>query len=62
VQHPTWTCPTCGPDAELEQPPCIDGHSEDGGECPEWACVQCGTALLSGDLAPAASTVLLRVA
>ncbi|QXJ20556.1 hypothetical protein AGRA3207_001287 [Actinomadura graeca] len=34
----------------FEQPPCPDGH---GGECPERACVECGTAVLVG-LLPAA--------
>ncbi|WP_169806820.1 hypothetical protein [Actinomadura macra] len=29
----------------FEQPPCPDGH---GGECPERACVECGTAVLVG--------------
>ena len=29
---------------EFVQPPCADGHTDDGGECPEWACADCGTA------------------
>ncbi|MFA1545493.1 hypothetical protein [Actinomadura chokoriensis] len=29
----------------FEQPPCPDGH---GAECPERACVECGTAILVG--------------
>ncbi|MFA1538808.1 hypothetical protein [Actinomadura monticuli] len=29
----------------FEQPPCLDGH---GGQCPERACVECGTAVLVG--------------
>jgi hypothetical protein len=28
----------------------VDGHTEDGGECPEWACADCGAALLIGIL------------
>ncbi|TDB84119.1 hypothetical protein E1264_25785 [Actinomadura sp. KC216] len=29
----------------FEQPPCPDGHGE---ECPERACVECGTAVMVG--------------
>jgi hypothetical protein len=47
-------CPTCDDDRAFVQPPCADGHTADGGECPEWACADCGTALLSGVLPPAA--------
>jgi hypothetical protein len=45
----TLPCPTCGEDTDFEQPTCIDGHTEDGGACPEWACIECGTALVVGD-------------
>ena len=41
-------CPTCEDVVEFVQPPCADGHTDDGGECPEWACTDCGTALVSG--------------
>ena len=34
------------------QPPCVDGHTDDGGECPEWVCADCGTALVIGDAVP----------
>ena len=44
----TLPCPTCGEDTDFEQPPCTDGHTTDGGECPEWVCTECGTALLGG--------------
>ena len=37
-------CPSCGDERDFVQPPCIDGHTADGGECPEWACADCGTA------------------
>jgi hypothetical protein len=30
---------------------CIDGHTADGGECPEWACADCGCAVITGDAA-----------
>jgi hypothetical protein len=44
----TEHCPTCDDVREFVQPPCVDGHTADGGECPEWACADCGTALLIG--------------
>ena len=46
-----WPCPACGEDAEFVQPPCTDGHTEDGAECPEWACADCGTAIVTGGAA-----------
>ena len=46
----TEHCPACGDDREFTQPPCADGHTDDGAECPEWACADCGTALLIGVL------------
>ncbi|GAB3362048.1 hypothetical protein [Modestobacter lapidis] len=52
MEHPTWPCPTCGQDTQFEQPACPDGHTDDGGECPEWACVECGTAFMSGGVVP----------
>jgi hypothetical protein len=38
-------CPDCGRDAEFERPPCQDGHA---GDCPEWCCVDCGSAVVIG--------------
>ncbi len=38
-------CPTCARPRLFEQPPCSDGH---GVDCPERACVECGTALILG--------------
>lgn len=38
-------CPGCRDERAFEQPPCMDGH---GVDCPEWVCVDCGTALLVG--------------
>jgi hypothetical protein len=43
VREMTYHCPTCQGTRVFEQPPCADGH---GADCPEWACVDCGTALL----------------
>ncbi len=39
-------CPSCHDERAFVQPPCLDGH---GGDCPELACVDCGTAILLGD-------------
>ena len=50
VTDQQWPCPTCAQETVFEQPSCVDGHTEDGGECPEWACVDCGTALVIGDV------------
>jgi hypothetical protein len=52
-------CPTCGDDTDFVQPPCVDGHTEGGAECPEWACVACGTAIVTGGAAvlPVAAAV-----
>jgi hypothetical protein len=57
-----WHCTTCGEDTEFEQPTCVDGHTEDGGDCPEWACVHCGTALIVGDVRPEAAVAWQRAA
>lgn len=36
-------CPNCDRDCLAETPPCADGH---GDQCPDRACVECGTALV----------------
>jgi hypothetical protein len=54
----TEDCPTCDDVRAFVQPPCADGHAEDGGECPEWACADCGTALLIGALPVTAAAYL----
>ena len=46
----SWPCPPCGEVRDFVQPPCADGHTDDGGECPEWICVDCGTAVVAGDV------------
>lgn len=48
-------CFTCGDERMFEQPPCEDGHGE---ECPERACVDCGSAVLVGP--PPAVTAPVR--
>lgn len=44
----TELCPACDELRDFVQPPCADGHTDEGGECPEWACADCGTALVIG--------------
>lgn len=36
-------CSHCRDERDFEQPPCDDGHEHD---CPELACVECGTAVV----------------
>jgi hypothetical protein len=57
-----WPCPPCGEITEFVQPPCIDGHTDGGGECPEWTCVECGAAVVSGELSVVADPVRARIA
>ena len=57
-----WACPSCQADREFVQPPCVDGHTEDGGECPEWACADCGTAMFVGDVQPVPALAARRAA
>jgi hypothetical protein len=49
VDSRSWPCPPCGEIREFVQPPCADGHTDDGGDCPEWACADCGAAFVIGD-------------
>jgi hypothetical protein len=53
VEFRTWPCAICAQDTDFEQPPCGDGHTDDGGECPEWICTACGSAYTAGDAHPA---------
>ena len=62
MESRTWDCPTCGDDRDFVQPPCADGHTDDGGECPEWACADCGTALSTGGVLVVAAMPLRRAA
>jgi hypothetical protein len=52
-------CPTCDDERAFVQPPCADGH---GDGCPEWACADCGTALVVGDVVVPAAVPLSRAA
>jgi hypothetical protein len=62
VDSRSWPCPPCGEIREFVQPPCADGHTDDGGECPEWICVDCGSAVVTGDVGSASAVVWARVA
>ena len=55
-----WHCSDCGDAREFVQPSCSDGHTEDGGLCPEWACADCGAALVVGDVVAAAPWAQVR--
>ena len=57
-----WPCPTCADTREFVQPECVDGHTDDGGECPEWICADCGAGFLMGDVAVVTSVLLSRAA
>ncbi|MET0764114.1 MAG: hypothetical protein ABWY29_04555 [Blastococcus sp.] len=57
-----WPCPPCGQIRMFVQPTCLDGHTDDGGECPEWACADCGTAFVIGDAGVVADVVRQRLA
>ena len=57
-----WPCPACSDDREFVQPPCVDGHTDDGGECPEWACADCGSAVVTGGDAVAVAVLTRRAA
>ena len=54
-----WPCPTCGDVRVFVQPPCLDGH-DDGAECPEWACADCGSAFMIGNVATVVDVLRLR--
>ena len=57
-----WTCPVCAEERLFVQPTCADGHTADGGECPEWACAECGAAVWSGEHRSAPPEPLHRAA
>lgn len=46
--HRSEHCAPCAGERLFEQPPCCDGHEP--GECPEWACVDCGHAIILGGI------------
>ncbi|MGZ4638081.1 MAG: hypothetical protein ACXV2J_03370 [Actinomycetes bacterium] len=40
----SW-CATCRSETAFAHPECLDDH---GADCPEWACVDCGEAIMMG--------------
>jgi len=60
MAQPLDGCPGCGGDQSFEQIHAVAGECPDvpGGECPEWACTSCGTAVIMG--VPAASPARAR--
>jgi hypothetical protein len=54
-----WYCPECTDERPFERPECVDGH---GADCPERACVVCGTALLIAPLTQPADQDAARLA
>jgi hypothetical protein len=45
-----WYCPGCAAEQLFEQFHATSGNCPDSpdGHCPEWACCECGTALIVG--------------
>jgi hypothetical protein len=60
VDSRMWPCPECSEVRVFVQPPCLDGHAETGVECPEWACTDCGAAIVMGGVAVVADVLRLR--
>ena len=53
-------CPECGQIQPFEQPHETDCPDVPDGQCPEWACAECGAALIVPIFAGAAAPVVLR--
>jgi hypothetical protein len=51
--QPVGNCPGCGGDEPFEQIH-VGTCPDTGGECPEWACVSCGAAVIMGTVPAAA--------
>jgi hypothetical protein len=60
MESRSWHCPPCGEVREFVQPECLDGHTADGGECPEWVCVECGGAFVIGEVGVVSDVLRLR--
>jgi len=50
MTQPLGNCPGCGADEPFEQIHAGDCPDVGGGECPEWACIACGTGVIMGTL------------
>lgn len=62
------TCPDCGAERAFERHHEAQGSCPDtlDGECPEWSCTECGTALMWGFVPyraePASAALSVKVA
>jgi hypothetical protein len=55
MTQPLGNCPGCGADEPFEQ--IHAGDCPDvGGECPEWACIGCGTGVIMGTVTGSTAT------
>ena len=54
MSQPVGNCPGCGGDEPFEQIH-VGTCPDTGGECPEWACVSCGAAVIMGTVPAAAA-------
>jgi hypothetical protein len=52
--QPVGNCPGCGGDEPFERIH-VGTCPDTGGECPEWACVSCGAAVIMGTIPAAAA-------
>jgi hypothetical protein len=57
MSQPLGNCPGCGGDEPFEQIHPADCPDIPGGECPEWACVACGAAVIMGTTQVMAASV-----
>jgi hypothetical protein len=48
MSEPLGKCPGCGSDEPFEQIHAVNCPDVPDGECPEWACVACGAAVIMG--------------
>jgi hypothetical protein len=60
MTQPLGNCPGCGADEPFERIhagdcPDVSGTAMDG-ECPEWACIACGTGVIMGTFAGSQAT------
>ncbi len=60
MESRSWHCPPCDEVREFVQPACPDGHADDGGECPEWICAECGGAFVIGEVGVVSDVPRLR--
>lgn len=47
MSQPIGNCPGCGSDQPFEQIH-LGACPDTGAQCPEWACVECGAAVIMG--------------